>query len=500
MLKRPTNATNHRLLALLVLAGLVGCQLVGGITERSAAKPGKSCLHNSDCAPTQACLFQVCAVRCVTDVDCHAGELCLGTEDGAACVTAAQSACSNGDDCPSGTRCSSGACHTDCMASGVSACREDQTCTAQGVCESMAPPTGGTGGSGGSTAGTGGSAARGGSGGKGGTSGSSGADPGTGGTEVGSGGTGATGELGGEGGEIGGGNGGSSGGTGGSKGGTGGSKGGTGGSTGGAGASAGTGGDTAGMGMGGSAGQSMAGTGGGVEEPPRLEPGSATQGFAARFWDCCKASCGWSVNVTSGSPLHSCNQQDSTLANDDAQSACSGSAAYMCSSQSPWAVSPTLSYGFVAATPPNGGCGRCFQLQFDGTTHSGSSDPGAAELGAKTMIVQVVTTGGDGATQFDLLVPGGGTGPMGNAACAKQWSVPATDLGSAYGGFATDCAGDVTCLLDKCDAVLSDDDGFKEGCDWSATWYRGALVPNLLYAPIACPKALTDVSGLADPE
>jgi len=486
---RPARSTrNRRISVILGLAGLVGCQLVGGITERSATHAGASCLHNSDCAPDQACLFQVCAVRCVTDVDCHAGEVCLGTENGTACVTPGQSTCGNDQDCPGGTRCTSGTCHTDCAATGAPACREDQTCGADGVCVSLAPPAGGAGGTAASNGGTGASGAgRGGStgkgggspGGKGGTGGSSGADPGTGGTEMSNGGSGATSEPGGAGGEPSN----DTGGTGGSKGGSGGA----------GGSQSGTG----GAGVGGSAGQSMAGAGGGIDEPPRLDAGSAQSGFATRYWDCCKPSCGWTMNAMPVAPLKSCSQQDTVLSNVDAKSSCDGGGpAYLCSSQAPWAVSATLAYGFAAASGVNYECGRCFQLQFDGLSLSGP-DPGAAQLSTKTMIVQVINNGNVTADEFDLLIPGGGIGNFNS--CPAQWGKSPSALGAQYGGLATTCAGDVACLLDQCDTVLSGQDGFKEGCDWSANWLRAALNPGLLYAPITCPTALTDVSGLAEP-
>lgn len=125
-------------------------------------------------------------------------------------------------------------------------------------------------------------------------------------------------------------------------------------------------------------------------------------GTTTRYWDCCKASCGWPGKLTlaSGSnPVTSCDASDNPITNYNAVSGCdSGGSTYMCSTQQPWAVSDTLAYGFAATTISGGTeaswCCACYELTFTSTAVAG-----------KTMIVQATNTGGDlGANQFDLAV------------------------------------------------------------------------------------------------
>ena len=66
----------------------------------------------------------------------------------------------------------------------------------------------------------------------------------------------------------------------------------------------------------------------------------------------------------------------------------------MCSSQSPWAVSDDLAYGFAAVTEANPSCCQCYQLTFTSGVIKG-----------KKMIVQATNTGNDvNGAQFDLAV------------------------------------------------------------------------------------------------
>jgi hypothetical protein len=145
-------------------------------------------------------------------------------------------------------------------------------------------------------------------------------------------------------------------------------------------------------------------------------------GTTTRYWDCCKPSCGWpgsmsplpyspipsqslantsssELTTASGSnPVTSCDISDNPLTDYNAVSGCNGGGAYMCSNQSPWAVSSTLSYGFAATTISGGTeaswCCACYALTF-------TSGP----VAGKTMIVQATNTGGDlGSNQFDIAV------------------------------------------------------------------------------------------------
>jgi hypothetical protein len=246
-------------------------------------------------------------------------------------------------------------------------------------------------------------------------------------------------------------------------------------------------------GAGGSGGGSSGTSGGNVEPPPAINGGS--QAWASRYWDCCKPACGWSGNVSSGSPMTACDQQNQDLSSYDTKNACeSGGSAYMCWDGAPWQVGDKLSYGFVAASGPNYVCGRCFHVQFNGSGHSGNN-AGAMALNGKHMIVQVINNGGVAQDQFDLLIPGGGVGLLN--ACNTQWGT--SDLGAQYGGFLTGCNGDQSCVRDKCNAIFGDKPGLMAGCEWFLGWYQAADNPNLTYERIACPSALTQRSGLSDP-
>ena len=127
-------------------------------------------------------------------------------------------------------------------------------------------------------------------------------------------------------------------------------------------------------------------------------------GSTTRYWDCCKGSCAWSGKADVSAPVTTCNIDDSPLTDPNAASGCDGGSAYMCSDQSPWAVSDTLAYGFAAVSIPGGSesswCCACYELTFTSTAIAG-----------KKMIVQATNTGSDLAEgQFDLAIPGGGVG------------------------------------------------------------------------------------------
>ncbi|KAH7354703.1 RlpA-like double-psi beta-barrel-protein domain-containing protein-containing protein [Rhexocercosporidium sp. MPI-PUGE-AT-0058] len=196
-------------------------------------------------------------------------------------------------------------------------------------------------------------------------------------------------------------------------------------------------------------------------------------------WDCCKASCGWTkkISLASGSnPVVSCDRNDNPLTNYDAPSGCqSGGSAYMCSNQSPWAVSETLAYGF-AATSISGGneaswCCACYEMTF-------TSGP----VAGKKMIVQSTNTGGDlGANHFDLAMPGGGFGIFNG--CTNEWGTPSTGWGQQYGGIAT---------RSQCDAFPAK---LKAGCYWRFDWFQNADNPDMTFKQVACPAALTAKSG-----
>jgi len=197
---------------------------------------------------------------------------------------------------------------------------------------------------------------------------------------------------------------------------------------------------------------------------------------------------------------------DQPLASYNEQSSCSGGGAFQCQDYAPWAVTSSLSYGF-AATSSGDVCGRCFQIQFTGSSHNGGNDPGSAALKGKTMIVQALNIGYDvGGGQFDVLIPGGGVGAFN--ACSTQWGVSASELGAQYGGFLSQCKSQLgysatsaqykACVKDRCQAIFASR-GLTEldaGCRWFADWYEAADNPSIVYKEVVCPAELVARSGM----
>ncbi|MEO6600619.1 MAG: hypothetical protein ABIQ16_12135 [Polyangiaceae bacterium] len=227
-----------------------------------------------------------------------------------------------------------------------------------------------------------------------------------------------------------------------------------------------------------SSGGGATGSGGSVSSGPTIPPVTGGKdGWASRYWDCCKPACGWSSTA--------CGKNGTS--SDGGNSACQGGSAFMCYSFAPWAVSDTLSYGFAAAAGSNYSCGRCYQFTFTGEG-SGSS----SSIKGKSMVVQILNTGGDVAeSQFDLLVPGGGVG-MFNA-CSNQWG--SSDLGAQYGGFALTCKNDKACIKTKCDTVFAGKPDLAAGCDWYLNWFGAADNPKFSYKEISCPAEIKQKSG-----
>jgi len=160
----------------------------------------------------------------------------------------------------------------------------------------------------------------------------------------------------------------------------------------------------------------------------------------------------------------------------------------MCWNGAPRQLSDTVSYGYVAHNGVS--CGQCYEIQFDGGIHGGSST-GAAAIKCKKMIVQVLNVGSGVADQFDLLIPGGGVGAMNG--CSKQWGT--SDLGAQYGGFLTTCKGSVSCVKNKCNTVFANKTDLRTGCNWLADWLGAADNPTLLYKAVTCPSDFNTVMG-----
>src|SRR5690606_6216474 len=159
------------------------------------------------------------------------------------------------------------------------------------------------------------------------------------------------------------------------------------------------------------------------------------QGWASRYWDCCKPSCGWQGNASN--PVHSCDVNDNELGVSDAPNGCEQngqSGAFTCHSMAPWAYSTEVSFGYAAINGVS--CGSCFHIQFTGTASRGGGQ-GAAAIAGKSMIIMATNIGGIEQGQFDLLIPGGGVGQFNG--CSGQWGVDNGELGAQYGGFLTEC-------------------------------------------------------------
>jgi len=238
---------------------------------------------------------------------------------------------------------------------------------------------------------------------------------------------------------------------------------------------------------------------------PAIESGC--DGYATRFWDCCKPHCGWEGNLPKNmDPLPSCGENNRRLNDINASSACSGGNAHTCYGLVPWAVSNTLAYGY-AATQSGDVCGRCYQLQFTGKANDSDNEPGSAALNGKTMIVQAINIGGDvHGGQFDIMIPGGGVGIFN--ACSAQWGVSTQELGAQYGGLLRACKERLgwqadlseykSCLSNKCRSVFQSRglNTLYEGCMFYVNWFESADNPKLKYKEIACPQEIIARSGL----
>ncbi len=241
--------------------------------------------------------------------------------------------------------------------------------------------------------------------------------------------------------------------------------------------------------------------------PPPIGPG--TDGHATRYWDCCKPHCGWFPNVPEGvNPVGTCDENNvSNGISDMIKSSCDGGDGYTCWNMAPYAVSDTLAYGYAAVSASGDICGKCYQLDFKGTSFNGGDDPGSKALAGKTMIVQATNIGYDVSNgQVDLMVPGGGVGAF--DACTEQWGATADQMGQRYGGFLTSCKQELgwtaehdaykSCVMQRCEDLFSKPgmEDLLDGCRWFVDWFQVADNPALVFREVACPDALNDVSNM----
>ena len=228
---------------------------------------------------------------------------------------------------------------------------------------------------------------------------------------------------------------------------------------------------------------------GGTATSSSLNPAiTGSQGYATRYWDCCKPSCSWSTAVPA------CQKDGTTHISDrNAVSGCdSGGSAYECDDFAPWYdASTNLSYGFAAYNAS--GCGICYELQFTGESNGGAAT-GAAAIKGKQMIVQVINIGNIASGQFDLLIPGGGVGEK-TAGCTAQWG--SVDLGVTYGGLLSECNNDAVCMAGKCQSVFGSKPTLLAGCNWFTGWFSSADNPAVVYKQVSCPAQITAKSGIS---
>ncbi|KAM3067230.1 hypothetical protein ACMFMG_005404 [Clarireedia jacksonii] len=201
-------------------------------------------------------------------------------------------------------------------------------------------------------------------------------------------------------------------------------------------------------------------------------------GHTTRYWDCCKPSCAWGGKATlaaGSSPVSTCDVKDSPLADSNAVNGCNGGSSYMCTDQSPYAVTDDLAYGYAAVNIAGGSesswCCACYELTFTSTAIAG-----------KKMIVQATNTGGDlGSNQFDLAIPGGGVGIFNG--CTTEFGAPSSGWGAQYGGVSS---------VESCSSFPA---ALKPGCEFRFGWFMGADNPTVDFKQVECPAALVKNTG-----
>ena len=214
---------------------------------------------------------------------------------------------------------------------------------------------------------------------------------------------------------------------------------------------------------------------------PKITPVSdeILNGYATRYWDCCKPHCAWASNAGSniiggGNKTKMCNFDQEFITKGT--SACDGGPATACYTQIPFTIDD-CEYGFAfAAAPARSGrtCGKCYRLDLDIN---------------KTLIIMANNIGYDvEGGQFDLMIPGGGVGLFNGC---KNWDQ--SKMGEQYGGLLSLCgAGEVECLREKCADAFDNDPLAKKGCLFLADFLDAADNPKLTYQQVECPDVLRE--------
>jgi len=317
-----------------------------------------------------------------------------------------------------------------------------------------------------------------------------------------------------------------------------------------------------------------------LENIPPLEangPG-VQKGWASRYWDGCKPTCSWPSNIWEegkGNPVpytiaRNCDTYNREMPTyfldprtspddpwnpprylgtqcakesptNDIRQLFRGSVTYQehllrnplfptdptkdgahtCFDMIPVAINDTLAYAFGATPGGAKSCGKCYQIQFDGGWDPNPDAPRVTHsaLKGKTLIIMASNTGHDvGSGQFDIMIPGGGTGAFDCFSQQLGKTLLETNRGHKNGGLLTSCFWEdgVTgvqelrdagwsatleewqaCLRKKCRAVFSniqnDPSGLLlKGCLWHADWYMAADNPTVLYKEVPCPQYFKD--------
>jgi hypothetical protein len=220
--------------------------------------------------------------------------------------------------------------------------------------------------------------------------------------------------------------------------------------------------------------------------------GKSGEGYATRYWDCCKPHCAWPEH---GGSATTCDARGNKIGDKSAGSMCDGGNAGICRSQFPIIINDTLAFAFAATPGGENNCGKCFDLVFQGKGKY--SNDRQAKIKGKHLIVMSNNVGYDVAGgQFDVMIPGGGYGIFNGCGGKMGWG----SQGSQYGGLLDECEHETnynankyqSCLTEKCNKSFSSDPEAKEGCLFLATWMNAAGNPLLTYKEVECPKELKD--------
>ena len=136
-------------------------------------------------------------------------------------------------------------------------------------------------------------------------------------------------------------------------------------------------------------------------------------------------------------------------------------------------------------------------MEFDGGFQHGNAGQTHQALKGKKLIVMGSNMGGDvHATQFDVLIPGGGVGQFDSF----SGQIGNNNLGERYGGLLAACGNPPnlseaqTCLRTRCNSVFgaTGQDWLKAGCNFYADWFMAANNPTMTFKTVTCPQVLKD--------